>query len=80
LEQELKARLVVSLISLAIGVAIGLAVNVGWYIFSGFFLGWGDSAPEWYFNIQNYVQSGIIIFSAAFCVIFANIYFFPKEP
>lgn len=78
MHQKFKNRLVVSSVSLAIGVVIGLAVNLGWYFFYGLILGWGDRSPDWYFNTQNYVQNGIIIFSVASCIIFANIYFFPN--
>ena len=80
MDKKLKVRMVVNFLSTVVGVTIGLGVNLGWYIFCGFILGWGDSAPNWYFNIQNYLQNGIIIVSVAACIIFANPHFFPKEP
>lgn len=66
-------------VAIFIGIVIGLAVNLGWFIFRGFILGWGDSAPDWYSHVQNHVHNGIIIFSIVICIVFANIYFFPKE-
>ncbi len=48
---------------LVIGLVIGFALNISWYIFTGVVLGWGDSAPNWYFKIQNIVFNGVLLIS-----------------
>ncbi len=80
MHKKLKNRLVVNSVSIILGFVIGLAINLGWQIFRGFILGWGDSAPEWYFNIQGYVHNGIFIVALIICIVFANIFFIPKDP
>jgi uncharacterized membrane protein len=79
LKQKVKNRLIVNAVAIFVGVVIGLAVNLGWYIFRGLILGWGDSAPNWYFHIQDHVHNGIIMVSVAICIVFGNIYIFPKQ-
>ncbi len=34
------------------GVVIGVFLNFSWHFFLAEVIGWGDSAPDWYFNIQ----------------------------
>ena len=80
LNKNLKDRLIVNLVSIFIGVTIGLGANIIWLMARGFFLGWSDSAPNWYFNIQSYVHYGMIIIPVLLCVIFANRFYFQKEP
>ena len=53
----------------------GFFVNYVWYFFHAFILGWGDSAPEWYFGIQNLVFWGIFLGSAVFWFFLAYRYF-----
>jgi type IV secretory pathway TrbL component len=70
-------RIKVNLVATLIGFAIGLALNMLWAMFRGFFLGWNDSAPEWYFNIQNYIHYGIILVSVVFCIGIGNLFLVP---
>ena len=37
------------------GTAIGLWLNFSWHHFLAVYLGWGDSAPDWYFRLQEIV-------------------------
>mgnify|MGYP001355558681 CR=1 FL=1 len=46
----------------------GFAVNFVVFLFHAFILGWGDSAPDWYIEIQPWVFYGIFVASAAFWV------------
>ena len=72
--------MIVNLASTAIGLALGLSINIGWFWFRGFILGWGDSAPDWYFKIQGYVHTGIVMISVVSCIIFANLFLISKQP
>ena len=48
-----------------IGIALtGFVANFLWYFFCGLVLGWGDSAPEWYIDVQEKVVYGIFLGSA----------------
>ena len=48
--------------SVALGLITGIILNALWYIFCALILGWGDSAPDWYFNIQRAVHNSILAF------------------
>jgi hypothetical protein len=37
------------------GTAIGLGLNYSWHFFLADYLGWGDSAPDWYFQVQGMI-------------------------
>ena len=37
------------------GTAIGLGLNYFWHYFLAEYLGWGDSAPDWYFQVQGMI-------------------------
>jgi hypothetical protein len=37
------------------GTAIGLGLNVSWHYFLAVHLDWGDSAPDWYFQVQGMI-------------------------
>ena len=74
----IKKIILVNITSIIIGFSVGLTILLFWKIFSGIFLGWGDSAPEWYFNIQNSIHIGIIVLPIFFCVAIGNLYFRPK--
>jgi hypothetical protein len=43
------------------GTAIGLWLNYSWHHFLAVSLGWGDSAPDWYFRIQEIVFLFILL-------------------
>ena len=34
------------------GVVMGVFLNFSWHFFLASVIGWGDSAPDWYFKIQ----------------------------
>jgi hypothetical protein len=42
----------------------GFAANFIWYFFLAVILGWGDSGPEWYIRIQDWIFYGIFAVSA----------------
>ena len=44
------------------GIAIGLGLNVSWHYFLAVYLGWGDSAPDWYFQIQEIIFMAFFLF------------------
>ena len=37
------------------GIIIGLGLNYSWHYFLAEYLGWGDSAPDWYFQVQGMI-------------------------
>jgi hypothetical protein len=37
------------------GTAIGLGLNYSWHYFLAEYLGWGESAPDWYFQLQGMI-------------------------
>jgi lipopolysaccharide/colanic/teichoic acid biosynthesis glycosyltransferase len=43
------------------GTAIGLWLNYSWHHFLAVSLDWGDSAPDWYFRLQEIVFLGILL-------------------
>ena len=75
----IKKIIIVNVTSIIIGSLVGLTILMFWAMFRGIFLGWGDSAPEWYFNIQNYIHNGIIALPIIFCVTIGNLYFLPND-
>ena len=42
----------------------GFLVNWLWYLFCAIILGWRDSAPDWYIEIQQWIMFGIFLVSA----------------
>jgi hypothetical protein len=46
-------------------VLTGFIANFSWYLFHAVILGWRDSGPDWYINIQDWVMYGIFAGSAA---------------
>jgi hypothetical protein len=43
------------------GVAIGISLNFSWHYFLAEVIGWKDTAPDWYFSIQETVFIGIFL-------------------
>ena len=54
------------------GLVLGLIANFALLIFNSVILGWGDSAPDWYFRIQDQV------FYGNFVAIIALIYWYVR--
>jgi thiamine transporter ThiT len=44
------------------GVVMGVFLNFSWHFFLAAVIGWGDSAPDWYFNIQETLFMCIFLF------------------
>lgn len=55
-QKILKAALVI-----VQGTAIGVGLNLSWHYFLAVHLGWGDSAPDWYFPIQGLIFAAFIL-------------------
>ena len=55
------------------GTAIGLGLNYSWHFFLAEYLGWGDSAPDWYFPVQ-----GMIFIAFFFLGLIGWALFFPR--
>ena len=67
-----------SMLAFLVGIALtGLVANFLWYLFCALALGWGDSAPLWYINIQGKVFYGIFLGSAL--VWLGGIYWFRSK-
>jgi hypothetical protein len=47
------------------GLVVGYFANLAMFIFNAFVLGWGDSAPNWFFRIQDQVHYGNFVASIA---------------
>jgi thiamine transporter ThiT len=52
------------------GVVIGVFLNFSWHFFLASVIGWGDSAPDWYFNIQETVFVFIFLIGVVGWIIF----------
>ena len=52
------------------GVLMGFFLNFSWHFFLASIIGWGDSAPDWYFNIQEIVFMSIFLFGLIGWIIF----------
>ena len=72
-EIQLKKRIFISLalhsMTVVIGLVVGLLVNLLWYLFTALVVGWGDSAPDWYIEIQGRIFYGIM-FASVIVIIF----------
>jgi hypothetical protein len=66
--------LMIAGISLVIGASVGYALGFGWFLFSLFVLGYGDSAPAWI----NSISDILFYFSIIISIIFGQIYFFKR--
>ena len=70
-----KMRLILLVVGFLLGLVIGWAANLLWYAFAGTMLGWRDSAPDWYFNIQNTVQTTITAVAILLTLIGSQLFF-----
>ncbi|MBI4764574.1 MAG: hypothetical protein HY787_08215 [Deltaproteobacteria bacterium] len=43
------------------GIALGISLNFSWHYFLAEVIGWKDTAPDWYFNIQEAVFMFILL-------------------
>jgi lipopolysaccharide/colanic/teichoic acid biosynthesis glycosyltransferase len=55
------------------GTVIGLWLNYSWHHFLAGSLGWGDSAPDWYFRLQEIVFLGIMLIG-----LIGWVFFYPR--
>jgi hypothetical protein len=53
------------------GLLIGLFLNFFWHFFLAEIIGWADTAPDWYFNIQKTVFVCIFLFGLIGWIIFS---------
>ncbi len=44
------------------GIVGGILLNFSWHFFLAEVIGWKDTAPDWYFNIQNIIFMGMFLF------------------
>ena len=58
---------------IAQGTIIGLGLNYSWHYFLAVHLGWGDSAPDWYFQVQ-----GMIFLTFFFFGLIGWVLFYPR--
>jgi hypothetical protein len=61
--EEIKIKNILLIVGAFLGFVLGGAVGYMWYAFCAIILGWGDSAPDWYFKIQGTVQTTIMLTS-----------------
>ncbi len=47
----------------------GFAANFALYIFHALILGWGDSGPEWYIEIEQWLFYGIFVAAAVLWIV-----------
>jgi hypothetical protein len=70
-----KIRLVLVVVGIGLGLVLGWISNALWFAFTGIILGWGDSAPDWYFNIQKQVQTSITVVTVFLTLIGLQLFF-----
>jgi len=61
--ENIKIRTILLVVGSFIGLVLGWAIGFIWLVFHSLVLGWGDTAPEWYFKIQGTVQTTILVIS-----------------
>lgn len=75
LTEDNKMRLILVVVGIGLGLVLGWVANVLWFAFTGIVLGWGDSAPDWYFIIQKTVQRTITVVSIFLTLIGLQLFF-----
>ena len=53
------------------GVVMGVFLNFSWHFFLATVIGWGNDAPDWYFNLQETIFIGIFLFGLIGWIIFS---------
>ena len=53
------------------GVVMGVFLNFSWHFFLAAVIGWGDSAPDWYFDKQETIFISIFLFGLIGWIIFS---------
>jgi hypothetical protein len=53
------------------GVVMGIFLNISWHFFLAAVIGWGDSAPDWYFYRQETIFVCIFIIGLIGWIIFS---------
>ena len=53
------------------GTVIGIFLNFSWHFFLATIIGWGNDAPDWYFNLQETILIGIFLFGLIGWIIFS---------
>lgn len=53
------------------GAVIGIFLNFSWHFFLATIIGWGNDAPDWYFNLQETIFISIFLFGLIGWIIFS---------
>lgn len=72
---QLRDRIILLLIGLFLGILLGLLLNLMRFLFQSIVLGWGDSAPEWYFNIQDEVETFVFVMSIVAGMVWSQLFY-----
>jgi thiamine transporter ThiT len=75
LSDDNKLRMILIVVGLFLGLILSGVIKVLWFAFSGIVLGWRDSAPDWYFNIQSTVQTTITVVSIILTIVVMQLFF-----
>jgi len=75
MDKKSKEFIIINAASIFFGTIIGFGVLLGWIFIRSYILGWGDSAPDWYINIQNYIHRGIICITILISAVIGNFLF-----
>jgi hypothetical protein len=67
--KNFKIRFAIFCFSIVLGYLTGVIINFLWYLFLALVVGWGDSAPEWYIEIQKIIFNTILIISVIIWII-----------
>jgi hypothetical protein len=70
-----KVRLILIIIGIGLGLILGEVTNGFCFMFTGLVLGLGDSAPDWYFNIQKTVQTTMTVVVMLLTIIWLQLFF-----
>ncbi len=58
---NLKVRLMLLLLGLILGLILGFVLNIAWYFLTIIVFGYGDSAPEQFFNMSRRIDLILMI-------------------
>ena len=56
-------------LGILLGFIIGIILNYLWFFFLALIVGWGDSAPGWYVEVQDFIHIAIVVVSVISCII-----------
>jgi ABC-type antimicrobial peptide transport system permease subunit len=74
--ENFKIRLTLLFLGLILGCVLAFVLNIAWYIFTLIVLGYGHSAPEWFIEIDTWIERILIVISVLSCLIASQWFYY----